>query len=803
MSLKTISFLLAASCASVSFANNFSESLPDSSRVIDIEEAVVVASPKETSNLRRQPMSVSLFGKSDLQVRDVDAIKGLSVAAPNFFMPDYGSRITSAVYIRGIGSRMNTPAVGVYIDNVPLVDKSSYDFSFLDVVRVDVLRGPQATLYGRNTMGGLIRVFTADPLPTYAAKPNKVYQGTELQLGASGRNSGRKASFSTQLRPSEKFGLSFSGYYDGEDGFFYNKATGEHADGAEAGGGRIKLAWKPTDVFRADLTASYEYSDEDACPYFLADGSPESGIIAQNRPSTYRRGVLNTGLGLEWRLPKLTLSSITSYQNLNDRLFMDQDFTTADIFSLTQKQHIQTVTEEVSLKSRGQGRWQWTSGAFFMYQNLKTDCPVSFYQDGVGFLNDQLASVLPQQQPPMLSFTGTGIPFIADLRTPSLNAALFHQSTVKLGAGLSAIVGLRLDYDYRELHLKSGTSAPIGYNFQMPSFRINNDFQSTPELNGNLYDDSWQLLPKFALQYDHKRGRGNVYASVSKGYRSGGYNIQAYSDLSQTMLRRTMMTDVKDFCVETINRMPLPEASKEAAINGMTGVLNKNIPAEPQISDLAYKPEESWNYELGGHLNFCKGALQFDYTFFLMDTHNQQLARFSDSGMGRIMVNAGKSRSYGVELAARGALLNNRLTLSAGYGYTHAAFTNYDLGTSNDQPVDYTGNRVPFVPEHTVNMVVAYRQPLSCKAIKALGISADFSGAGRIWWDEANSFSQNFYALLGARLSAEFAGNIHLALWGKNLTQTDYNTFCFESMGRRFAQQGVPVHFGADINIRF
>ena len=74
MSLKTISFLLAASCASVSFANNFSESLPDSSRVIDIEEAVVVASPKETSNLRRQPMSVSLFGKSDLQVRDVDAI---------------------------------------------------------------------------------------------------------------------------------------------------------------------------------------------------------------------------------------------------------------------------------------------------------------------------------------------------------------------------------------------------------------------------------------------------------------------------------------------------------------------------------------------------------------------------------------------------------------------------------------------------------------------------------------------------------------------------------------------------------
>lgn len=803
MSLKTFSILLAAGYASISFANNTTEALPDSSRVIDIEEAVVVASPKETSNLRRQPMSVSLFGKSDLEMRDVNAIKGLSVAAPNFFMPDYGSRITSAIYIRGIGARINTPAIGVYVDNVTLVDKSSYDFSFLDVVRVDVLRGPQATLYGRNTMGGLLRVFTADPLPIYAAKPNQVYQGTELQLGASGRNSGRKASFSTQLRPSEKFGIALSGYYDGEEGFFYNKATNKHADGSEAGGGRIKMAWKPTDVFRADLTASYEYSDESACPYFLEEDSPQDRIIAQNRPSTYRRGVLNTGLGLEWRLPKLTLSSITSYQNLDDRFFMDQDFTAADIFSLTQKQHIQTVTEEISLKSRGQSRWQWTSGAFFMYQGLETDCPVSFYQDGVGFLNQQFANVLPTNMGMSLSFTGTEIPFCANLRTPSLNAALFHQSTMKLGAGLSATVGLRLDYDYRELHLNSGTSSPIGYNFQMPSFRINNDFSSSPVLNGNLYDDSWQLLPKFALQYDHKRGRGNVYLSVSKGYRSGGYNIQAYSDLSQTLLQREMMTGVKDFCVETINRLPLPEASKEAAINGMTGMLDKNIPAEPKISDLAYKPEESWNYELGGHLNFCNGALLFDYTFFLMDTHNQQLARFSESGMGRILVNAGKSRSYGVELSARAACLDNRLTLSAGYGYTHAAFVNYDLGSNHGKKVDYTDNRVPFVPEHTINVVAAFRQPLNCKAVKAVGVSADFSGAGRIWWDEANSFSQPFYALLGARLSAEFAGNVHLAVWGKNLTQTDYHTFCFESMGRRFAQHGVPVHFGADISIKF
>ncbi len=798
---KTVWALLAASCILLpEAAAETRTGLPsDSSRVIDIEEAVVVASPKETSPLRRQPVSVSVFGRKDLELRGVAGVKGLSAGAPNFFMPDYGSRITSAVYIRGIGSRMNTPAVGLYVDNVPFVDKSAYDFSFLDVARVDVLRGPQATLYGRNTMGGLVRIFTADPL---------VRRGTDISLGASGRNTGRRASFATSFRPADGFGISVSGYYEGQEGFFRNTFTGKHADASDAGGGRLRMAWRPANNFRADLTASYEYSDEGACPYFLEDGSPQSGSIAQNRPSNYRRGLLNTGLGLAWTAEKFVLSSNTSFQHLRDRLFMDQDFTAADIFSLEQKQRIGTFTEEISLKSRPGSRWQWTSGAFFMYQNLRTDCPVTFYGDGVGFLNKQFAAVLnpkpeSSSMPPMqLTLTDAALPLNAALKTPSANAALFHQSTVKLGAGLSLSAGLRLDYDYRRLEL-SAPMQPVEYNFQMPSFRLDKNLTADPSLRGELHDDSWQLLPKLALQYDHKQGRGNVYLSVSKGYRSGGYNIQAYSDLSQTALRRGLMLGVRDFTVETINAMPLPEAAKENAIKGMTSALDPHIPAAPSVATLAYKPEQSWNYELGGHLNFAGGALLIDYSFFLMDTHDQQLARFAGSGMGRVMVNAGKSRSYGAEISGRAALCNNRLTLTAGYGYTHAAFTNYDLGEDGGHKVDYTGNCVPFVPEHTVSAVAAFRQPLKRGFFKAVGASVDFTGAGKIWWDEANTYGQDFYALLGARLTAELPANITVALWGKNLTQTDYDTFAFESLGRRFAQRGKPFHCGVDVAIKF
>ena len=154
----------------------------DTLRNYDMEEAIVVASPKETMTFRQQPISISIFDRTTLTNMGADDIKDISTFTPNYFMPDYGSRQTSAVYIRGIGSRINTPAVGLYVDNVPVMDKSAYDFAFLDIARVDVLRGPQGTLYGRNSMGGLVRVFTADPFS---------HTGTDVRLSGSVPNGGR------------------------------------------------------------------------------------------------------------------------------------------------------------------------------------------------------------------------------------------------------------------------------------------------------------------------------------------------------------------------------------------------------------------------------------------------------------------------------------------------------------------------------------------------------------------------------------------------------------------------------------
>lgn len=771
----------------------------------NIEEAVVVASPKEKLKLRQQPLSVNLFDASVLRKRGISSAKDLSALVPNVHMPEYGSHLTSACYIRGIGSRINTPAVGLYVDNVPYVDKSSYDFSFQGIDRVDVLRGPQGTLYGRNTMGGLIRVFTADPL---------THKGTDLSAGWTSRTGGRRAALTTFLHPADQMGISVNAYYEGENGFYTNSATGGKQDGSDAAGGRLRWTWRPVNNVKFDWTASYEYTDEDACPYFYLGSAvdeeekPERFEIAQNRPSAYRRHLFNTGLGVEHHLPRLIFTTITSYQHLNDRLFMDQDFTAKDIFSLEQRQYGHTFTEEFALKNVPNGkRWNWTTGAFGMYQHLRTTCPVIFHADGIDFLNNQLASVVPSFI--SLGFKDKKLAFDSRMETPTANLALFHQSVIDLPLkGLSLTLGLRLDYNHTKLRLQSGLGKEVPFHFGIdmgPTVQFDTDLYGKSDMDGESGKDSWQVLPKAALNYVLPQRLGNVYFSVAKGYRAGGYNIQAYSELSQSLLRRSMMMEVKDYSVETINSLPIPDDKKEIALEGMRLMMDYLIPDEPSLDQLYYKPEYTWSYEVGAHLNLMDKMLQMELSAFYMKTRDQQLARFAESGLGRINVNAGKSRSCGFEASLRTLLFKDRLNVSATYGYTNAEFTDYDLGTSpsTSEKVDYTGNRVPFVPEHNFSVSADYRQPLKNSILKAVSVGTDVRGAGSVVWNEANTFSQDFYANWTARIGMELAGNVRIEAWGKNLTASRYATFSFDSMSNRFAQYNQPRHFGVDVSWHF
>ncbi|WP_300724496.1 TonB-dependent receptor [uncultured Bacteroides sp.] len=821
MKKRTLITPLATLATSLAFATPTdidNNSLPkDTTKVIDIEEVVVIATPKENNRLRQQPVSASSFSQNEMRSRHITSIKSLSNQVPNLFIPDYGSKLTTSVYVRGIGSRINTPAVGLYVDNIPYIDKSAFDFNYSDIERIDVMRGPQGTLYGRNTMGGLIRVYTKSPFS---------YQGTDIRLSAATYNN-YKASLTHYHRISDQFAFSTGIFYEHKGGFFKNNFNGKRIDTDNEFGGRIRAIWLPTENNRLDFTINYEYTNQGGYPYEYVgrvDGKEEDrkeflNKIDYNNECGYKRNLINAGLNYEYQADNFTLSSVTGFQYLYDRMDLDQDFTSQDLYTMMQKQNSKTISEELVLKSKPNRRWQWTTGISGFYQSLHTDGPVTFRSDGIAWLNSMINTYGNQYMPvieqgPMtmsMQFNdrikGNELYIGGDFDTPILNGAVFHQSTFNdlFGLeGLSLTAGLRLDYeklkfdyntgyDFVHTYSLSGTISPMGMTIDMIPEA---DYNAKKFYIGKLKHDYVQLLPKFALQYNFNK-RNNVYVTVSKGYRSGGYNLQMFSDILQGDMQTSIMKDVADVTIPAVNNVAMIDDETKGEIIGILNKLAAERNTDVRAATL-YKPEYSWNYEVGTHLTMLKGKLQADMAAFYMDTHDQQISRFVNSGLGRITVNAGKSRSIGFEAAVR-AQVSDVFSLNGNYGYTYATFTDYTLSDTQN----YDGNYVPFVPKHTFSIGAQYVFNLKKGAIfDNIAVNANYRAAGRIYWTESNDASQALYGTLNGRIDFN-KGDGQISLWINNALDKKYEAFYFQTMNRGFAQYGRPLQVGIDIRCRF
>ena len=213
---------------------------------------VAVRMPKQHYGLRQQPISSSVIGGELLRSERVLSIKDLSAIMPNFYQPDYGSKMTSSIYVRGFGARIDQPIIGLTVDGVPYLNKNNYDFDMFDVARVELLRGPQSTLYGRNTMGGQMNVYTLSPMN---------YQGLRAQVSySSGVTLNTKLSYYGRSK-NGKFGYSIGGYGNStKEGFFDNAYDGRDVDFGDSYGGRIRLVGDLGRGWEIDNTASFGYS---------------------------------------------------------------------------------------------------------------------------------------------------------------------------------------------------------------------------------------------------------------------------------------------------------------------------------------------------------------------------------------------------------------------------------------------------------------------------------------------------------------------------------------------------------------
>ena len=734
----------------------------DTAKVYDLDEVIVVAQPKESVKLRRQPLSSSVFTDNELTSLNVRDISGLSYFVPSMSIPAYGSRLTS--YMRGIGSRSGNPAVGVYYDNIPLVNKSSFNSHFYGIDRVDVLRGPQGTLYGMNTEGGLMRVYSKNPMN---------YQGTDLRLSlATGLQS--DVEIAHYHRPSDKFAFSTSAFYSGQKGFFDNTYLNEHADLSNEFGGKARLVWLPADGWNIDFTTDYQYVNQNGFPY----GEYDSETKHFNEPRTtllngYKRQMVNSGLHVTYTTPSLLFASTTSHQYLYDQMVMDQDYLPEDYLQLEQRQKMNAITQELSLRSLGGGIWNHASGVFFSKQWLKTDGPVYF---GEAMNNKILTNMgMPPAMAQMLTISDNYVP--GTFRTPQWNVGVYHESHIKLFDLLTLTLGLRYDYqkvsiDYATQSMFTltgkGTMMMPGQGGQMIQIPVDFTSKFVSRLENQTDKGYSELLPKFGLTLDLGSG-SNLYAVVSKGFRAGGYNIQMFSDIFSNEQREIG----KGFAAMAKGDMTVEHTAEDYAKVEET---------------ITYKPETSWNYELGTHLNLFGGKLHADAAVYYMRVRDLQLSVMAgDYGYGRQMINAGRSSSCGVELSLRGTALDNRFTWAATYGYTHS------------QLLDYEDNQVPFIPTHTFSAMTDYR-------IGKFTFGLNVAGNGPTYWDVDNEYRQKLYATLGAHAMVDF-GCIKLNVWGRNLTDTKYNTMLVNSSidgtKRSFAQQGNPLQVGADLIMHF
>lgn len=666
---------------------------PDSSanKNVPLDEIVVTDFKQNKRNLTST--AVSTINVQQLHNQQIVNLKELTAIMPNFYMPDYGSYANTPVYIRGIGTKSKGSAVGFYVDGVPHFESSAFNIDLSDIAAVNVFRGPQGTLYGRNTIAGIINVYTHNPLD---------YQRTRIKVGY-GRYNDFIAQASNYAKISEKFGISTAASYHHNDGMFTNHFLNEKADKLNEGEGRIGLYWRPTTNWLLHLNSTLTYSEQNGYPYAPYDIVKDELLpISYNRNSTYRRLISSTGLNAQYENNHISFNSQTSYQFIKSHQGLDQDFTPQDVYFVDNSYHQNMLSQELTLKSNDKGRYQWIIGLFGMLLHSNQFAETSYFTRDFS------------------------IP--TTYKNPTAGYAIYHQSSYNIWRGMSATVGLRFDYEHaKTTYNQDKTTLSTGVTTHAKDFVSSASFR--------------QFTPKFTLQY--LTNKDNLYyISITRGYKPGGFNTIFKTDAERT-----------------------------------------------------YAPEYSWNYEVGTRLKFFNGRLTAEADLFYIDWRHMQTT-YTVPGVGNVIANAGHTDSKGFELSLAYHPIKS-LQLNLNYGYTHARYLEYKKSARED----FSGNRLPMVPNHTLSLNGTYTI-MPAGWFDKIVFNTGLTGLGRIYWADDNIVRQNFYATLNAKVSLT-KGIFTWEVWGKNLTATNYMAYGFKASQGNYAQRGKPLTFGTAVSVSF
>lgn len=801
------------------------------SRRVALEEVIVTAQKKEES-LQDAPISLAAFGYDDLEKEGISNIGDLGAKVPNLDITPFPTNNTTLrLYIRGVGVNdvqiTQDPSIGVYADGIYIARSTGLALDVADLERIEVLRGPQGTLYGRNSTGGAINIVTRKPSTDALEFRQVVSLGNRDLLRA-------KSTINVPVTESFAFKVGYLHYQ--QDGFVSNSGPGDDYGDKESDGLRIDALWQ----LNSDITLQYGYdfSEFDAVNYNYQSVLPKDA--ASPVPSRQRQLISATGIAAsqfsERRASSLqapvamrqnnteifghaltftadfellTFKSISAYRELTDvgyadlaggaayssfdagtpgvhyRLdqgvisFSDQFGAVFDLDQATVDLDHDQISQEFQFLGSINESTDYIVGLYYFKEHATEYKPLS-HQASSSILREP-PGIAPYSQ---RLVTLTGNQFSIDNEA----WAVFAQSTWTpdfFDQRLHLTLGARHSEDQRKATRSSqqavwldlsgaGLALDVANSFGLPPSygdlpdAEDKQWPSTGE--GDYSNDSFTLVAAYDLSDDI-----NVYATIAEGYKSGGFNTREPSSI--------------DFS------------------NG-------------------FGPETLTNYELGIKGEFFERRLRVNGAVFEAAYEDLQFGFLLDGSVAETNVfNAGEATIQGFELDLT-AVISEGLVAVVSYGYLNPSYDEI-IDPNKPEAGDQSHRYVfPQAAQHTYNIGLEYIfEPFSFGELSAnlnynwTDERAATSRIGEVYLestpDDASSASEfrgawiDDYGLLNARLTLSdmdlASGSFKISLWGKNLEDTDYEVSAISNLlhSDRSVIWGEPRTYGVDFTYDF
>ncbi len=749
---------------------------------IEIEEIVVTAA-KRQQTLQEVPIAVTVTDAETIERAQILDILDLQSVVPSLRVPQFQSSTQVNFVIRGFGNGANNagiePSVGVFIDGVYRSRSAAQIADLPGLERVEVLRGPQSTLFGKNASAGVISVVTR--------KPDFEWDGN-AELGFTNYDGVITKGYLTGPI-SDTLAFSIGGSTNDRDGYTDNDTLGTEINDRDRWGVQGQLLWEPNDTMSFRLSADYSEIEETCCTAAnLVSGGTAAlipllgGQLDNEAPFSYRvfqnadprTSVENGGVSLHADLDfdGFTITSITAYRSLEgSNLGDDVDFTGADIIAPQDvgMQEFETFTQEFRIASNGDGPFNWLAGFFYFDEQVETEGGIFFgpafrtYADFLTGTPGTIAGVEAALGIPAGTFfaTGAGVQEFAEQDNQAFS--LFGQVDIDLTDRLVLTLGLNYTDDEKEVSLRQVNTdvfssidfAPLGLTALQP-------LQFLPQLlafpnageDGESQDDNVDYTARLAFDLTNEL---NVYASYATGFKATSWNLSRDSR-------------------PTVGELNTLQAAGAALPNNLvTGTRQAG-------------PEEAEVFEIG-----LKG--QYDRISFNMALFEQTLDDFqfnAFTGAAFTLSNAGKTTAQGFEIEST-IYATEALTLTFAGTFLDVEYDSFPLSAFGD----LSGEEVAGIPDIALSISANYDwtwngfdgyfradyqyeddtqildDPVATAALQAVGSESREIG------------------LLNASIGV-IKGRYELFLWGRNLTEDEFLVSAFPSVAQPGSFSGYP-----------